>query len=426
LKKKIILIIIIPLLVIVAAGVGAYYYVNSKIYVPTPKNIFSTEEEKKAADYVEEQGITNILLVGLDGRKNDADSRTDSMIVASVDSNNKKVKLISFMRDMYVPIPGHGQSRINSAYFLGGSELLMKTLNQDFNLSTQYYVSIDFNAFQALVDKLGGIDVEVKEYELKEINYYIKEANWSNPNNIYLKNAGYQHLNGQQALSYCRIRKVGNNDYGRTERQRRVLGLLIDKARKTSVLKLPELITTLLPYIKTDMPTSKLMSLGYTVYKFGGTKVESLRIPGDGMFDSMVIDGADVLVPNIERNVNLLDKFIFSSGSVDETNMPAYMVNNFHSKDIALDKRGKKKNYVKIITPTPTPTPTPTEVIPPTDGNGQNGTGDNSGTGGDDQGNGTGGDNGSSGGNVTPTPSPTDVPTPTVEPTPTQTPTTTP
>jgi len=212
-------------------------------------------------------------------------------------------------------------------------------------------------------------------------------------------------------LSYCRIRKVGNNDYERTERQRKVIGLLIDKARKTSIIKIPELFTTLLPYIKTNIPTSKLMNLGYTVFKFGSTKVESLRIPADGMYDSMVIDGADVLVPNIERSVLLLDKFIFSTGSVDESNMPAYMVNNYHLKDIAIDKRGKKKNYVKIITPTPTPIPTPTPTEAVTPGSGDNSNGGDQGDGTIDEG-GTGDPNGG-----TPTPTPTDSLTPTPEPT---------
>jgi polyisoprenyl-teichoic acid--peptidoglycan teichoic acid transferase len=349
LKKKL-LFILIPILIIGGTALGAFYYVNKNIYIPSPKDlIFDTKDKEDQAQFEEEKGITNILLIGVDGRENDKDARTDSMILATIDANNKKIKLTSFMRDMYVPIPGHGQNRINTAYFLGGPELLIKTINQDFNLNVQYYMSIDFRAFQDVVDTLGGIEVEVKESELNQINYYIKEANWNNPK--YIEAAGYQHLNGQQALSYSRIRKVGNGDYERTERQRKVISLLVDKARETSLVKVPQLFSAVVPYIKTNMPTTKLMNLGFTAYKFGNTPVDSLRIPADGMFEDMRIHGASVLVPNIEKNVILLEKFMYSSGGVVATNLPVYMENNFHAYDKAIDKRGVKRDVVKIVIP---------------------------------------------------------------------------
>jgi LCP family protein required for cell wall assembly len=202
-----ILFIIIPLLLIIGTFVFSYSYVNNKIYVPNANDFFGSKEEQEAAKYDEEQGIINIMLVGLDGRENDQDARTDSIILATLDTNNKRVKLTSFMRDMYVPIPGYKGNRINAAYFFGGPELLMKTMNEDFGLNIQYYVSIDFKAFQQLVDKMGGIDIEVKDYEVDEINKYIKEVN--GVNSTLLQGAGFQHLNGQQALSYSRIRHVG-------------------------------------------------------------------------------------------------------------------------------------------------------------------------------------------------------------------------
>lgn len=351
-KKKKVLLITIPiiLLIIVGIGAGGYIYVNKSIYKPTQEaNIFENKEKAQEAKYQEEQGIFNILLCGLDGRTKDSDSRTDSMILATIDTSKKSIKLVSFMRDMYVPIPNHGQSRLNTAFFLGGTELLMKTLNEDFNLNIQYFVTIDFKAFQSMVDKVGGIDLEVKDYEVKQLNYYIKEANWNNPD--YIKQAGYQHLNGQQALSYCRIRKVGNNDYERTERQRRVISLLIAKARKLSIFKWPQFMSSALPYVKTNMSTSKIFNLGYTVMKFGTLAVDTARIPGDNMFQGMKINGADVLVPDMDKNVAYLDNFLSSNGSVGESNLPAYMANNFHINDIAIDKRNIKRNTVKIIIP---------------------------------------------------------------------------
>ncbi|WP_166636385.1 LCP family protein [Fonticella tunisiensis] len=356
--RKKLLIIIIPVMIIVGVASGTFFYVNNKIHVKTQlEEIFDNPEEQEQAKIEEEKGLTNILLIGVDSREGEKTGRTDSIILATIDANNRKVKLTSFMRDMYVPIPGHGNNRINAAYTLGGPELLIKTLNQDFGLNIQYFASIDFKAFQDVVDKLGGIDLEIKDYEVNEINKYIIEVNGKNA--TLIKSAGMQHLNGQQALSYSRIRKVGNGDYERTERQRRVISLLIDKAKKTSLLKLPDLFSTLLPHIKTNVPTTKLMSLGYTVYKFSDGAIQNLRIPGDGMFQNMVIENngvpMDILVPDLAKNVAMLNKFIYSSGGTVASNMPSYMVNNFHSKDIALDNRGKKRSIMKIEIPKPKP-----------------------------------------------------------------------
>lgn len=117
---KKILYIFIPVIIILGIGFGAMYYVDKTIHVPTPKDFFASDDEKEKFNFQEEQGYINILLIGIDARAKDEPARTDSIILATVDTNNKKIKLTSFMRDMYVPIPGHGQNKINSAFFLGG------------------------------------------------------------------------------------------------------------------------------------------------------------------------------------------------------------------------------------------------------------------------------------------------------------------
>jgi len=355
---KIALCIGIPLMLIAGVVFGIYTWVNSNIYVEGESGgIFDSDKQKEVAQYEEQQGIFNILLVGLDGRNGiDDGSRTDSIILATINTNTKSIKLTSFMRDMYVKIPNYGQNKINAAYAYGGADLLIKTINTNFNLNVQYYVSIDFSAFQGLVDALGGVDVEVKENEVDEINYYIKEADWSNPNPDYISGPGYQHLSGAQALSYCRIRKVGNNDYERTERQRRVLSLLIQKARSTSVTKLPELFKTLIPYVKTNIPTTKLMNIGYTAYKFGDTEIETLRIPATGLFREAYVYEMSVLIPQVEKNALVLQDFIYSSTSSGDSIVPQYLVNNFHIDDEAVDRRDSYE-YPEVSVPTSTPKP---------------------------------------------------------------------
>lgn len=347
-KKKVIIGSIATFLLLIVGGViGTYFYISGTIYKPTTTSkVFVSKEQQQKVDYQEESGVYNILLCGLDGRKKDTDARTDSMIVATIDTKNKAVKMVSFMRDLYVPIPGHGQTRLNTAYFLGGPELLMKTLNEDFNYNIQYYATIDFHAFQAMVEVIGGVDVDVKDYEMSQLNYYIKEANWHNPQ--FLTHAGFQHLNGQQALSYCRIRKAGNNDYERTERQRKVLSLIITKVKKMSIFKYPSLLTAIMPDIKTNIPTPKLANLGFTVMKFGSVNVQSARIPADNLYQNVKVGGADVLVADMDKTLAYLDNFLSSTGSSGVSNLPAYMANNYHAGDIPVDKRSARYSSVKV------------------------------------------------------------------------------
>lgn len=355
---KIALIIGIPLMIIAGVVFGIYTWVNNNIYVQGDSGgIFDSDKQKEEAQYEEQHGIINILMVGLDGRNGiDDGSRTDSIILATINTNTKSIKLTSFMRDMYVKIPNYGQNKINAAYAYGGADLLIKTINTNFNLNVQNYVSIDFSAFQGLVDALGGVDVEVKDYEVDEINYYIKEADWSNPDPDYISGPGYQHLSGAQALSYCRIRYVGNSDYERTERQRKVLSLLIQKARGTNVTKLPELFKTLIPYIKTNIPTTKLMNIGYTAYKFGDTEIGTLRIPAAGLFKEATVYDMAVLIPQVEKNALVLQDFIYSNTGSSDSIVPEYLANNFHRNDEVVDRRGSYV-YPEVTVPTSTSKP---------------------------------------------------------------------
>jgi polyisoprenyl-teichoic acid--peptidoglycan teichoic acid transferase len=338
--KKIFIILAILLVVIIGTGIGGLYYIDSKVYVSQKgKSKFSVTNSVSAFQglinaVINQSGVDNIILTGTDARSKDTASRTDSIMMATIDRTNKAVKLTSFMRDMFVPIPGYKKNyKINTAYFLGGPSLLIQTLNQNFNTNAEYYVTIDFSAFQALVDKFNGIDIDVKPYEIKEMNKYIKEENWGNPD--YVNTSGPQHLNGQQVLSYCRIRKVGNNDYERTERQRKVLSILIQKVRKQGIVNLFSLLNTISPYIKTNIPSTKLLTFGISAYKFGNSPVSTLRIPADGMYTNQVVSGQDALIPDFRRNTNVLSQFITSKSlPQDKSN-----INALESTDIGNAKQ---------------------------------------------------------------------------------------
>lgn len=276
---------------------------------PTPES--STEPEKVEVDYGVESDIVNVLLVGVDSRGEYSDSRTDSIIIASIDPTSKKVKLTSFMRDMYVEIPGKGYNKINAAFELGGVELLKKTIKYNFGFNVDNYVAIDFQGFQGLIDTLDGVELDVKDYEVKEVNKYIQEVNGSN--STLLQSSGMQKLNGQQALSYCRIRKVGNNDYERTERQRMVLSLLLSKVKDTSVLSYPKLYSTISSFVKTNIPFEAMLKIVYTVYKFGAISTDSFRLPIDGHFKDTNISSQSVLIPELKYNATQFYKFIYNT-----------------------------------------------------------------------------------------------------------------
>ncbi|KZL91176.1 LCP family protein [Clostridium magnum] len=314
--KKVAIWILSIILLIGMIFTGSYSFAKYKYNSDLVKNETSKEDTSEAPEveeknYETETNIKNILLVGVDTRGDYEDSKTDTIIIATIDPNTKKVKLTSLMRDMYVEIPGKGYNKINSAFQIGGIELLKKTIRYNFDLNIDYYASIDFQGFQSLIDKVGGIELDVKKHEVNEINKYIEEVNGSK--STVINKEGMQFLNGQQALSYCRIRKVGNSDYERTERQRRVLSLLLSKLKEVNTTKLPSIYSTISPYVKTDISFGSVLKLGYTVYNFDSYTPDTLRLPVDNCYKDTYIKGMSVLIPNLKETAIELHKFIYPS-----------------------------------------------------------------------------------------------------------------
>jgi len=279
----------------------------------TPEDLGISEEAPKAS----ETGVTNILLFGLDSRAKNSVSRSDTIMIATIDKKNQAIKLTSLMRDMYVPIPGRKNNRINTAYIFGGPALAIKTVNTNFDLDIRYYVTVDFFGLEKIIDQVGGVTIDVKEKEIPYINSCIKELNGLNKDTkpvALLTESGLQTLNGRQAVAYARVRKVGNADFERTERQRRVLAELFKKVKTINPLKLPGLVTTMLPYVETNLPKTEILSLGISVLGFKNKDIIQYRLPVDGTFTSKRIDGMAVLVPDLEKNKTLLHDFIYGDG----------------------------------------------------------------------------------------------------------------
>ncbi|MGL4849368.1 MAG: LCP family protein, partial [Clostridium sp.] len=268
--------------------------------------------KNKNIDYKEVPGITNILLLGSDARNLDEPSRSDSMMILTIDNNKKKLKLTSIMRDTFVEIPGHGKNKINAAMSKGGIPLVIETINTNFNMNLDKYVMVNFNGFEEIIDLIGGIDVEIKDYEIEQLNKYIGEQHKEKSPKI--KYPGMHKLDGQQALSYARIRKTGNGDYERTDRQRRILGIVAEKFKDVSVFKYPGIMNQMLPYVKTNIEPFDLLNYAYTVSKFPSFDIEQLRLPIDDLTaDVLSYKGyGAVLLIDTKQHGNVLYDFIYN------------------------------------------------------------------------------------------------------------------
>ena len=235
--------------------------------------------------------LINIMLVGQDRRAGQGRQRSDAMILCSINPKTKEVALISFLRDLYVTIPGkYSDNRLNATYVFGGFPILDATLMEDFGIPVDYNVEVDFDGFEAIIDSVGGIDVNVSAAEAKYLG-------WT---------AGMNHLNGEEALNFARIRKL-DSDFNRTGRQREVLMAVFQKVRGQSLGQLLNTVETVLPYVTTDMSNGEMIGLATKLFPvLSGADINSHHIPAKGTYRSASIRGMSVLVPNLSANRKLL------------------------------------------------------------------------------------------------------------------------
>ena len=230
--KKITIWILGVILVVVLGGI-AYFYGNhlfnklEKVEIGKDDIGITEEVEEKLSQYSD--SIINIALFGVDAVDGEA-GRSDSIMIATIDTVHKKLKLTSIMRDSYVAIDGHGNDKINHAYAFGGPQLAIKTLNENFDLNIEDFASVNFETLPKIIDKIGGIELDIDADELEYINGYIAHLNNINgTSEPAIESTGLQHVSGTQALAFCRIRYTSGGDYKRTERHREVLTKIFEK-----------------------------------------------------------------------------------------------------------------------------------------------------------------------------------------------------
>ena len=264
---------------------------------------------------------TNIALFGLDTRQAGSlgkGNRSDTIMIASINNATKDVKLISVYRDSYLNLANDKYRKCNEAYSIGGPEQAVAMLNMNLDLKIDHYMSVDFLAVSEVVDLLGGVEIEVDEYEIEHLNNYtVETSKVTGKTTTKLKTTGLQNLDGVQATSYCRIRYTKGDDFKRTERQREVLEAIAAKAKTLTPTKLDEIVKAVFPMCATNMTIDQLLAIAADGLSYN--IVETNGFPFDVVTDSVGSAGSCVIPVDLEENVKQLHEVLFGAENYTPT-----------------------------------------------------------------------------------------------------------
>ena len=294
--------LLVSILLICFIVAGLWYYIVGMVY----DKMSYQKIEALASEPMKEEGVINILLIGNDSRSAGDDGRSDAMILLSISSKTKTIHMTSLLRDMYVEIPGYQGNRLNAAYSYGGAELLLKTVEKNLDISVDRYLLVNFQAFANLVDAVGGVDLELTSEEVRYVNGYLVEYNILEgraEGTDYMDESvsGMVHLNGPQSLAYSRNRFLGT-DFGRTERQRKVLSSVFKKLPIAMLTNPSGLIEGLFPNLTTNLTKWECYQLSLTVVNFLTYDMVQGSIPLEGTFKNSSIRGMSVLEVDFNAN----------------------------------------------------------------------------------------------------------------------------
>ena len=289
--------IIIPLL-----GIGyLYFQLNSMYDKEEAKEISTTQESEKN----KKNGITNILLVGVDGNNIEKGNRSDSMMILTIDEKNQDIRLTSLARDTYVGIEGYGSEKLTHAYAYEGASLLIQTIKNNFGIDVDKYVAVSFESFEKIIDILDGIEINVSKKEVSQING--------------IKKSGTQTLNGSQALEYSRIRYI-DSAYERDNRQRKVIEALYNKLINDSNGNLMSVLNEVLRYTKTNMSPLEIVSIANKAIKINDTEFDQVEFPfKEARKDNNIKEKGWIIEWDKDYNKNKLDKFIYDYANYDKS-----------------------------------------------------------------------------------------------------------
>ena len=319
-KKYCIVLSSIVMIISVLTNVYAinYHYSNkvNKNKIDLVKSEYTNKSNKLILKSNEED-ITNILLIGSDARKTNEVGRSDAMMILTIDDKNKAIKLTSLARDTLVKIPGYDYEKLTHAYAYGKEKLLLDTIEYNFKIKINDYVSINFNSFIELVDSLGGVEVDINDKDISHLNDVIANSfkvynSKNNEEPKYIRNSGKQLLNGYQTLAYARIRKL-DTIYNRDERQRDVLNSIANKLSNMPVSSYPSIVNSILPYVDINMSIPKIIELAIKSKELYNYDIKQLEFPlKDYRYEAKLAKNNSFVVKwDKVENINELQYFIY-------------------------------------------------------------------------------------------------------------------
>ncbi|MBR4083199.1 MAG: LCP family protein [Lachnospiraceae bacterium] len=286
--------------------------INPQVQESMNQAAANKEEEKS-------KGYWNIALFGVDAVKTEQlykGSRSDTIMIASINMDNGEIKLVSVYRDTFLNRGNDTYGKCNAAYAYNGAAQAMSMLNTNLDLAITDFVTVDYHAIKEAVDGLGGVWIDVDKEEIKHINNYqtsiIRDTDIPQSEYVAVTETGYQLLNGLQAAAYCRIRYGGGDDFKRAERQRELIKAMEAQAKTKSIGELTDLLPKVLKYVYTDIDETDMVELlknitKYTIVEEGGFPTEDNR-----MVETIGKSHGSCIIPlNLEENVVWLHEFLF-------------------------------------------------------------------------------------------------------------------
>lgn len=352
-------------LALVASGV---VYVAAKLGKIDTKEI--PEEDIVINAEAEEAGVgfTNVALFGVDSREGDLaeGTRTDCIIVGSLNNETKEIRMASVYRDTLLDVGNGELQKCNAAYSYGGPEQAINMLNQNLDLDIQKYVTVDFSVVAEVVDLLGGVDIDVQEEEVQYLNQYIDETGAVAGKEVhYVEQGGLQTLDGVQATTYARIRSTAGGDFTRTERQRLVIEKMVEKLKTSNLATINDIIDKVLPSISTNFTSAEILSYAKDFAKY--TLGENTGFPIDKTTDTISGLGSIVIPVTLADNVQKLHEFLYGTAdyAVSSTvqGISGSIVSRIGQREITDDETLNSQTY----------TTSPDDVAQETQGNNYSG-----------------------------------------------------
>ena len=274
---------------------------------------FMVLPEDYEAPAVGKTGVFNLLLIGVDTDNESLKGRSDTMLLASFNARTGEMRLVSFLRDTYVKIPGKGHNKLNAAYSYGGAELLIETLETNFLVQIDGYLAVNYALMVELVDAIGGVEMTVSEDELPKLNGILEYYNYQRgveEKQGRLETAGTQNLTGLQTMSYARIRKL-DSDFVRVERQQKVILAIYEKICQTDLPTLTNIVLHYISRVGTNVTLAQATELIFTLLGMESITTASLRIPHNGGYASRLINETYYIVPKLAKCQEKIQAFLY-------------------------------------------------------------------------------------------------------------------